>query len=90
MSDTTVEQATPARRKTIEIQVNKRQVEVDDRRMTGLEIKQAAIAQDVPIRLDFLLSHHRPNGDVEIIGDTDEVQVRQGAKFTAVAGDDNS
>lgn len=76
--------------RTIEITVNNQAVQVEDKRLTGLQIKEAAIAQGVPIQVDFLLSEHRPNGDVHIVGDEDEVKVHKHSKFTAVAGDDNS
>lgn len=84
------EQHDQTRRPTIEITVNNQPVQVEDKRMTGLEIKEAAIAQGVPIQADFLLSEHLPNGEVHIVGDDDEVKVRKHSKFTAVAGDDNS
>ncbi|MGH3766262.1 MAG: multiubiquitin domain-containing protein [Pseudonocardiaceae bacterium] len=90
MSDTAVEQAEQVRHRTIEIAVNNRPVRVEDKRLTGLEIKQAAIAQGVPIQLDFLLSEQLGHGQTRIVGDTDEIKVNIHSKFTAVAGDDNS
>lgn len=90
MPDTATQPTAEARRHTIEIIVNNQPVEVEDKHLTGLEIKEAAIAQGVPIQLDFQLSLHHPNGEVQIIGDTDEVKVHKHTKFTAVAGDDNS
>jgi hypothetical protein len=90
MSETAVEQAEKGLRDTIEITVNNRPVRVEDQRLTGLEIKEAAIAQRVPIQLDFLLSEQLKHGETRIVGDTDEVKVDKHSKFTAVAGDDNS
>jgi len=90
MSETTVEQAAKNHGRTIEIIVNNRRVQVEDKRLTGLEIKEAAIAQGVLIQLDFILSEHRGQGGTRVVGDTDEVKVHKHAKFTAVAGDDNS
>ena len=90
MSSTTTQPTAEARRHTVEIIVNNQAVQVEDKRLTGLEIKEAAIAQGVPIQLDFQLSLHHPNGEVDIIGGTDEVKVHPHAEFTAVAGDDNS
>ena len=58
--------------------------------VTGLEIKQAAIAQGVPIQLDFQLAEIRPNGEHQIIGDGDVVTVTRHSKFVATAADDNS
>jgi hypothetical protein len=92
MSETTVDAAQEDQRRhhTIEITVNKRPVEVEEKRLTGLEIKQAAIAQGVQIQLDFVLSEHLEHGRTKIVGDADEVKVNTRSKFTAVAGDDNS
>ena len=90
MSETTVQTDTKAQSRTIEITVNNRPVQVADKQLTCLEIKQAAIAQGVPIQLDFILSEHQGQGGTRIVGDSDEVKVHPHAKFTAVAGDDNS
>lgn len=87
MSNPIIEQA---RSRTIEITVNNRPVQVEDKSLNGLEIKQAAIAQGVPIQLDFLLSEQLHHGQTRIVGDADEVKVDKHSKFTAVAGDDNS
>jgi hypothetical protein len=86
----TAEQAEKGRHHTIEITVNNRLVQVEDKRLTGLEIKEAAIAQGVPILLDFLLSEQLKHGETRVVGDSDEVKVDKHSKFTAVAGDDNS
>jgi hypothetical protein len=90
MSETTVAEAGKATHHTIKITVNKRPVRVEEKTLTGLEIKEAAIAQGVPIQLDFVLSEHLKHGETKIIGDNDPVEVHGGEKFTAVAGDDNS
>ncbi len=90
MTEKTVEQAAKDRSRDIEITVNNRPVRVQDKQITGLEIKQAAVKQGVPIQLDFLLSEHLKHGEARIIGDADEVKVDKHSKFTAVAGDDNS
>lgn len=74
----------------IEIRVNEHEVIVHEHRMTGLEIKQAAIAQNVPIQLDFVLSMDRPHERPKIIGDDEPVTVNKNSKFHAVAPDDNS
>jgi Multiubiquitin len=90
MTETTVQQAVKGHGHTIEIIVNKKSVQVEDKRLTGLDIKEAAIAQGVQIQLDFVLSEHLEHGGTKIIGDADEVKVKKHTKFTAVAGDDNS
>jgi hypothetical protein len=74
-----------------EIHVNNKPVLVDGPRLTGLEIKQAAIAQNVAIELDFLLSEDGEHGKPgQNIGDGDVVTVNKHSRFTAVAPDDNS
>ena len=75
---------------TVHITVNERPVVVHHHRMTGLAIKEAAIAQHVPIQLDFVLSEELPHGKTKIVGDQDVVEIHNGAKFNAVAPDDNS
>jgi hypothetical protein len=79
-----------ARRKLIEVKVNGRTVRLPKAELTGLEIKQAAIAQGVPIELGFILQQELPNGNSRIIGDHDLVKVRPHERFTAIANDDNS
>lgn len=73
------------------ITINKKyQIEVVGPRLTGLEIKEAAIAQGVPIKLDFQLSEILPSGGHKIIGNDDEVTINQTSQFIATADDDNS
>ena len=74
----------------VAITVNNKQVTVTGPKITGQQIKEAAIAQGVQIELDFLLSEELPSGETQIVGDTDIVTVNKHSKFTAVAGDDNS
>lgn len=76
--------------KTIVIFVNEKPVKVEKERMTGLAIKQAAIAQGVQIQLDFVLSIERGGGRTELIGDGDTVKVKKGDRFLAIPNDDNS
>lgn len=76
--------------KLIEVTVNGRPVQLPKTELTGLEIKQAAIAQGVPIELGFILQQELPNGNSRIIGDQDLVKVRPHERFTAIANDDNS
>ena len=73
----------------IHITVNGRPVTIHQHQLTGLEVKEAAIAQGVPIQIDFVLSEDR-HGHSRIIGDHDVVTVHNGSKFLAVAPDDNS
>lgn len=78
------------REREVEIFVNERPVRIERGGRTGLEIKQAAIAQGISIQADFLLMLEKPGGQSRVIGDQDLVEVRQGLRFTAVADDDNS
>ena len=75
--------------RTITVSVNNQQVELPERRVTGLEIKQAAIAQGVHIQPNFQLSLKRGNR-YEVVGDNDTVTVHPNQEFLAVAPDDNS
>lgn len=56
---------------------------------TGLEIKEAAIAQKVAIQLDFVL-FDQTGESMKTIGDTDRLELHHGQKFQAVTPDDNS
>lgn len=76
--------------KTIEIEVNSRMVEMVGKEATGLQIKQAAVAQGVNIQIGFVLQQELPNGSSAIIGDGDVVHLRPHLRFTAIAPDDNS
>jgi hypothetical protein len=74
----------------VTISVNERPVVIAGPRVTGLQIKQAAIEQGVPIQLSFVLSEEKPNHRTEIIGDTDVVTVTKESRFLAIPHDDNS
>ncbi|MER5494873.1 multiubiquitin domain-containing protein [Streptomyces sp. NPDC002490] len=60
------------------------------RELTGLEIKQAAITQGVPIDAGFQLSVKRGNGRYEVVDDDEQIRVRRNQEFLAVPPDDNS
>lgn len=79
-----------AKPKKITIQINGNDVVLDEKVMTGMEIKQVAIAQGIQIQTDFVLQLQRPNGEYDPIGDNQEVRVRKGMDFTCIAPDDNS
>jgi hypothetical protein len=74
----------------VDITVNTKPVELDGPKATGLEIKEAAIAQGVQIDLTFQLSEKLGPHKTTIIGDTDTVTLHKGEEFVAVADDDNS
>ena len=72
------------------ITVNEKPVMVSGPKVTGLQIKEAAIAQSVQIGLDFQLSEELANGRTRIVGDAEPIPVNKNSRFDAVAGDDNS
>lgn len=76
--------------KTVTIEVNSHEVELPDREVTGLEIKNAAIAQGVQIQANFVLQLELPNGTSRVIGDAEETRVHPHMSFTAIGPDDNS
>ena len=76
--------------KTVTIEVNDHKVEMPAGPATGLEIKEAAIKQDVNIQLNFVLQVQLPNGSSKVIGDGDKVPLTEHLAFTAIAADDNS
>ena len=73
----------------IQVTVNKHTVTLTERRMTGLEIKQAAKNQGAAVEVDFQLSVKHGNR-YEVVGDGDPIAVHAGQEFLAVAPDDNS
>ena len=78
------------RLKTVTIEVNDHKVEMPSGPATGLEIKEAAIKQDVSIQLNFVLQAELPNGSSKVIGDDDKIPLTEHLAFTAIAADDNS
>jgi Multiubiquitin len=74
----------------VEITVNTKPVSIEGPKATGLQIKEAAIAQGVQIGLDFILYQELGGGRTKPVGDGDTVTVHQGLAFTAIANDDNS
>jgi multiubiquitin len=74
----------------VTVHVNERPVQLPTHEVTGLEIKQEAIEQGVPIQPDFILVEELEHGRTRTIGDTDEVHVSDHSRFLANDGDDNS
>jgi hypothetical protein len=72
------------------VTVNRLPVSIAGPKTNGLAVKEAAIAQGVPIQRDFILSLELPNGNTRLVRDTDEVSLNENMKFVAVANDDNS
>ena len=90
MTTETVVELKPLHEEKFPISVNKKPVNVDGPLTTGLEIKEAAIKQGVPIEIDFLLAKVGPDDKEPIVGDDDKVDVTEFKTFTATAPDDNS
>ena len=83
------EERSPKKPVTVLVTVNGQSVELPDREVTGLEIKQAAVAQDAHLDLGFQLSVKHGNR-YTVLGDTDPVRVHRGQEFLMVPPDDNS
>lgn len=74
----------------VRVLVNKHPVQLVGPRVSGLDVKSAAIAQGVTIDIGFVLSLRQSNGKTKIIGDNDVVTINKNSVFTAIANDDNS
>lgn len=79
------------RRGTVTVTVNNKRVVLPDHRVTGLEVKEAAISQGVDIQLDFILTLEARDGHpARTIDDDETVVVTEHSVFTANDGDDDS
>jgi hypothetical protein len=74
----------------VTVHVNERPVHLPGHHVAGLEIKQAAIAQSVPIQLDFILVEELGHDRTKPITDAKHVHVTHHSRFLANDGDDNS
>jgi hypothetical protein len=72
------------------ILVNDVRVPVAGHRVSGLVIKEAAIAAGVQIDLGFQLIEELQHDRTRVVGDNDVVEVRADSRFLALAPDDNS
>lgn len=79
-----------AKAKDIDVLFNKQRIILQQRKYTGLELKEAAIAQSVAIQLTFVLFEIKHNGRRVPVGDHDVVQVNKESEFAAMDNDDNS
>ena len=81
----------PEKTKIVEFKVNKKPVKIEKGKHKGLVIKQAAIDQGVKIQLDFVLSLQKGGQQkTRVIGNNEEVQVKEDTCFVAIANDDDS
>ncbi len=77
--------------KGVTVTVNQKPVFLTSHRVTGLDIKRAAVAQGVEIQEDFLLTLEAHAGhDARVIGDDEKIPVTAHSVFTANDGDDDS
>jgi hypothetical protein len=76
--------------KDVVVTVNLRPVPLPDRSVTGLQIKQAAIAAGLRIDEGFVLLVDENDGRDRVVGDDEVIKVNKQSSFTAIAPDDNS
>lgn len=75
---------------TVTIHVNGKPVNLESHRVTGMAIKQAAIAQGVRIQIDFVLLEELSHNRTKQIGDNETIEVSNQKKFEAIPNDDHS
>jgi len=80
----------PPEAKPVTVHVNEKPVSLPDRTATGLQIKQAAKDQGVPIEAEFILVEEFGEGRTKVVGDSDEIHLEPSNRFLANDGDDNS
>jgi hypothetical protein len=95
MNQTQVERHGPgsgeAKDKQVTVEVNGKAVVLADKNVTGLQVKQAAIAQKVEIQLDFILVLEAEHGnDPRQIADGEQIKVDKHSRFTCNDGEDDS
>ncbi|WP_163508182.1 multiubiquitin domain-containing protein [Fodinicola acaciae] len=73
----------------ITVTVNGDPVILTDRRMTGTQIKAAAVEQGADLQQDFQLSVKRGH-HYDVVGNDEVITVHEGEEFIAVATDENS
>lgn len=75
----------------VTVTVNTKAVELPARRVTGLEIKEAAIAQGVEIKLDFELTWEAHDGEPDQnVTDAQKITVNKHSAFSAVNNEEDS
>ncbi len=75
----------------VTVTVNNRAVTLPSHRVTGLQIKEAAIAQGVEIKRDFqLIEEAHGEHPAREIKDHEEITVTKHSVFSANDGDDDS
>ncbi|MGO4299356.1 multiubiquitin domain-containing protein [Leifsonia sp. RAF41] len=79
----------PLPQKDIHVTVNRRPVTLHSASQTGRSVKESAIAQGVPIKIDFLLSR-KAGAKFQPVGDDESIRTHNEDEFRANDGDDNS
>jgi hypothetical protein len=91
MTDTLENQSSESgAHETVKVFVNRTEVHLEVRKVTGLQLKEAAIRQGAELQLDFQLWWFDADGKRHQIGDDKEVELHDGERFAANAPDDNS
>lgn len=86
-----VEQTQTAEKvKVITVRVNNKPVTFSGNKVTGLQIKEAAISQNVAIQSDFQLFEKHGEGKLKLIPDNELITIHDNEEFRATAPDDNS
>lgn len=70
-------------RHAVTVTVNGQPVKLHGEKATGREIKAAAIEQGVHIHESFVLREELSDGKNRVVGDEEEVHLREGLRFTA-------
>jgi hypothetical protein len=80
-----------AARSTVTVKVNRHNVVLKSHRVTGMQIKEAAIEQGVQIERDFLLTEEARKGHAaRTIDDDRTIEVDKHSEFSANDVDDDS
>lgn len=75
----------------VTVKVNTKPVTLTSHRVTGRQIKEAAISQGVDIQLDFLLTLEAHGGQpARTVDDDETITVTKHSEFSANDGDDDS
>jgi len=75
----------------VTVKVNTKPVTLPAHRVTGLQVKEAAIEQGVDIQLDFLLTLEAHAGQpARTVDDDETITVTKHSEFSANDGDDDS
>ncbi len=73
----------------VTIKVNGNDVTLQSRKATGMQIKQAAIAQGVAIQPDFNL-YRRVGGKLKLVPDSETIELHDNEEFKAVTPEEPS